>query len=277
MASETGLFNSITIDESAGGTPVTINKGLVTFPQFQQNPETLLLATGINQRLRDRDEATVIIQDISAFAALKALMLTRTAMQFDINGARTHTWDPVRFSVRYVLDQVPNASEIFIGADAASGTPTSDPGNWTSLGTIQGGNAPTISIEGANDGVGLPLYTATSLNWTLRLIDDASTAIQTTLASFQRALCRIAILSPDGSYLILGGASANEGVFAQWSAAPRFAVNEFSSAVDLNLSGVAEDPDDLIVIPGSAPDYVYAFEFAFAAVSTNQSDYYSAT
>lgn len=275
MATETGLFTSATWQETGGGTLVTVNKSLLQFPQIAQNPETIALATGLNLRLRDRDEITIRCQDISRFAALKTLMISRTELEFSLLGGTTHQWDPMRFDVGYVFDQVANIKRVWI---AAEGTATVPPDvAWTSLGSIQGGGSPSIGIAGNTDGIALPLYTATTLDWTLRLIDDAATAVQTTLASFQRTNCRIALESPDGTFLYLGGAGADQGVLAQWSANGGWGVDQFSSAVDLNLTGSQEDPDDLLVIPGTAPDYIYAFDLRMATVSTNQSDYYSRT
>lgn len=274
MAFEAGVISSVAWQATGGGTLVTVPKSLIEFPTLGGTPETVLLATGINTRLRDRDEVALRCYDISHFAALKTLMLARTNLEFTITGGSVHVWDPVRFSVRYLLGQVPNAAEIFVGADGATGTPASTPANWTSLGPIEAGQGPQITINGPNDGTALQLYTTTSLEWSLRLADNAAA---TALASYQRSLCRIAIRSPDGTYLILGGASAGQGVLSQWQAAPRFGIDQFASGIDLSISGVAQDPDQVLVIPGSAPDYVYGFELNLAAVSTLQSDYYTRT
>lgn len=275
MASETGLFTSATWQATGGGSLVTVNKNLLSFPELNFNPEEIPLATGLNLRLRDRDEITLRCHDISLFAALKTLMVARTELEFSLIGATTHQWDPMRFSVRYVFDQVPNIKTVWIAAEGTSTTPPD--AAWTSLGSIQQADAPTIEVAGPNDGVGLPLYTATTLQWNLRLIDDAATAVLTTLASFAKQNCRIALESPDGTFLYLGASSAGNGVFLQRNSAPRFGVEEFSSGVDVQITGSQEDPDNLFVLPGTPPDYIYAFDLSLAAVSTDQSDYYSRT
>ena len=277
MATETGLFTSATWQATGGGTLVTVNKNLVSFPDIAYNPETLLIATGLNKRLRDRHDITMRVHDISEFAALKTLMLARTELEFSLIGGNTHQWDPMRFNARYVFDQVPNIKKVWIGADAAAGDPTSQPLNWTSLGAIQQGDAPALNAVGPQDGVALPLYTSTTLEWTLRLIDDstADAAVQTTLASFQGALARIALESPDGSYLILGGASAGQGVQIDWAPAPLSGTEQFFSGVSMKMSASAEDPDDIFVLPASPGDFIYAFDLTLAAVSSNFADYYS--
>lgn len=277
MATETGLFTSATWQATGGGTLVTVNKNLLSFPDIAQNAETLAIATGLNRRLRSRHDITLRVHDISTFAALKALMISRTELEFSLLGSNTHQWDPMRFSVVYALDQVPNIKKVWIGADGATSDPVTTPANWTSLGAIEAGDAPSLAVVGPNDGVALPLYTATTLEWTLRLIDDATAAapVQTTLASFQGGLARIALESPDGSFTFLGGASAGQGVNVDWDAAPEAGVESFFSGVNMTLTGSQEDPDNLIVLPGTPSDFVFAFDLVMAAVSTNFTDFYS--
>lgn len=266
-----GIVEQVSFRQSAAspGSYTDVANNLFAFPEPTLSPETLPIAAGIDLRVRDRDEFVINIHDISLWDALNTLMVARAKLdlKFTMSGGRTYTFNPCRFTVVPLVSQIPDRQEVFIGATDAAGTPTTDGEDWTSLGTMDGGSQLNASINSRDDGLGLPFYVSGSLEHTFDLFDDAATSVRTTLASYNRALCKLAILNPDGNYLIYSGVTLQLVPHAL-----KFGLDQMVTA-NVQVSGAAANITSLLTLPASAPDYLYGFQLRTVAASTLQADY----
>lgn len=271
MAAKDGLITGLSYREhvASPGSYVDFASNLFAFPTSDGQPETLPTADGIDLRVRDRDGFAIQIYDISTLAALNTLMTTRKVLDVKFTfGWGSLTYKPCRFTVRPILSQVPDRAEVLIGAtDAGDDVEGVDSGDWTSLGSVLDGSQANFTPNTTNDGLGLPIYTSMSFEHTFDLIDDGSTAIRTTLASYQRAKCRLAWKQSNGDYLFY------ESVTMQYIPyAPGFGVAELLK-LNAQVSAVKANWTSIATLPASPVDYVTGYELRIAAASAAQADY----
>ncbi len=273
MAVEAGIVTTVSYRESATspGSYTDVTSNLLSFPDANQSPDTLPIADGIDLRVRDRDEFTIRFYDISLWSALNTLMVGRSKLdlKFTMSSGNTYTFNPMRFSVKLLTSQVPDRSELLIGATSAGDdVGGADSGDWTSLGSVVDGSALNINANTINDGLGLPVYVSASIDQSFELMDDAGTTVRTTLATYNRAKCRLAVLNPDGKYLLYSGITLQHVPYNM-----QFGLDQLVTD-SVQIGGAAANVTSLITIPASAPpDYLYGFEINAVGASSVQSDY----
>lgn len=272
MAVDVGIVASLSYRESSGspGSYTVVLPNLFEFPEPTLSPETLPIADGIDLRVRDRDEFLIRVHDISLWSALNTLMVARAKLdlKFTMSSGKTYTFNPNRFTVRPLFNRVPDRSEILIGAtDAGNDVGDADAGDWTSLGNILDGSTLDLTPNTRNDGIRLGFFTSMGLQGQFDFIDDAGTTVRTTLATYNRLKCKLAILSPDGNYLILSGITLQHVPYAL-----NFGVDQLVTD-QVIIGGVAANATSLVTLPASPPDYIYGFELRTMAASAVQGDY----
>lgn len=271
MAVEDGIITALDYRQSAAspGSYTTVLPNLFAFPEPTLSPETLPIATGIDLRVRDRDEYLIQIYDISLWSALNTLMNSRAKLDVKFTfGSRTYTFNPMRFTVRPILAPIPDMAEVLIGATTAGDDVAgADAGDWTSLGSILEGSTPNFNVNTRNDGLGLPFYVSSSFEHTFDLINDASTAVRTTLASYQKAACRLAWKLGNGDYMFWEGPVLQYVPYALG-----FGLDQIVS-VQVQVSRAASSMASLFTLPASPTDYLKGFELRVVAASAEQADY----
>lgn len=271
MAVEDAIITKLSYRQSQAspGSYTDVLPQLFAFPEPTLSPETLPVATGIDLRVRDRDEYVVQIYDISLWSALNTLMNSRAKLDVKFTfGSRTFTFNPMRFTVRPILNPVPDLAEVLIGAtDAGDDVAGADSGDWTSLGSILNGSTPNANVNTFDDGLGLPVYASSSLEHTFDLINDPSTSVRTTLASYQKANCRLAWKLGNADYMFWEGLTLQYVPYAL-----AFGLDRVITA-NVQVSGAKASMASLFTLPATPTDYLKGFELRVVAASAEQADY----
>lgn len=259
MAVVPGILDDIQYRQSGTlGAFTTIIPTLFNFPEGGPNPETLPIAEGIDLRVRARDEFTVRVYDISQFAALNTLQIAREQLEVIFTfsgGSPVWTFDPFNFNVVPVLAEVPDQCEVLVGASGLfnGGAGTAPPGaGWTSAGSMREGSQPSFTVNTFNDGCGRPVYNNVSLDFTFTLINDSTVDAGTTLTPFNKGKVDLAILNPDGQYVVY------ENVTLQFENVARFGLTE-TVGFDVQVAGVAGDILTILNFPATLTDYILAY------------------
>lgn len=271
MAAQDGLISKLSYRESVAspGSYTDVLPNLFAFPEPTLSPETLPIADGIDLRVRDRDEFVTQVYDISLWAALNTLMVARAKLDVKFTfGTPIYTFNPCRFTVRLLTNNVPDRAEVLIGAtDAGDDVAGADSADWTSLGEILGGSALNLSINTTDDGLGLPFYVSASLEHTFDLMNTAGTSVRTTLASYNRLKCRLAWKQANDDYLFYENVTLQHVPYAL-----NFGLDQLITD-QVQVSAAAANTTSLITLPASPVDYITGFELRTIAASAVQGDY----
>lgn len=271
MAAQDAIVTQISWREHVGspGSYTDVASNLFAFPEPTLSPETLPIADGIDLRVRDRDEFLITCYDISLLAALNTLMTTRKVLDVKFTfGSATFTFKPCRFTVRPLVSNVPDRAELLIGAtDAGDDVEGADSADWTSLGGILDGSAANFTPNTTNDGLGLPVYTSMSFEHTFDLMNDSATSVRTTLASFNRTKCRLAVKLSNGDYLFYESVTLQHVPYAL-----RFGLDQLITD-QVTVAAAKANYTSIMTLPASPEDYLNGFELRIVAASSVQGDY----
>lgn len=124
---------------------------------------------------------------------------------------------------------------------AQSGAPDGDPNTdtlaaWNNIGRTPNPADPDISAQGPTDGLGLPLYSSTTLNHS---IDIGDLSHYDTVKALEGNLVDVAVERPDGNFYFY------KGVEMQIMPIPAIAADALITH-RLYLSGGDHDPDNLV-------------------------------
>lgn len=255
-------------ESGTAGAFTEVAAGLDGVPEIEINDDTLPTAVGIDRRAGIRKTFTVPVYDWSAFAALDTLQQARKSIELQITllAGTVLTYDPVRFTVVPVFNQVPSLRSVFVGATTAAGDPGSDPLDWTELGSILEGSSIELNAVANADGENLPLYSKMTLRHEMELINNhATNDVATVLATYENALCKAALLHSNGDYSIYSN------VYSSVRHNPSFEVEDFITQQWV-LEGVGSTLANLITFPTTPPDFIWGFRIDGAAFGFAESD-----
>lgn len=249
---------------------VTCPAGLLGVPSIQIADDQIATALYRDRAASRRKTINQPVHDWSLFAALNTLQIARDKLELEYtlsNGA-VFTYDPVWFSVRPLLSQVPNLGTIYVADAGVTTTPTSTPLDWTSLGSVREGSNLEINTVAPNQGYGLPFYKHTSMRHVMELLGDATTDPATTLAAYENALCTISILHPDGNY------TRYNNVYAQTRLNPDFAEEGFVTN-QLTVDALNQNLLTMVTLQATPPDYINGFEIIGACFGYAEGDFFA--
>lgn len=254
------------------GSYVTAPAGLLDIPSIEINDDTLPTALYREVAAARRKTITMGCHDWSLFAALNTLQIARAKLEleFTLSNGDVFTYEPVWFSVRPRIGQVPHIGTVYVAAAGVTTTPTSTPGDWTSIGSIQAGSSLEINAVASQQGYNLPFYKHASLRHEMNLLGDSATAPETTMATYENALCTIALLHPDGQY------TRYNNVFAQLRHNPDFSEEGFVTH-RLTLDAIHENILTIITMQTTPPDYINGWELSGAVFGYAEADFFTAS
>lgn len=124
---------------------------------------------------------------------------------------------------------------------AQSGAPSGDPNTdinaaWTNLGRTPNPQDPELTAQGPTDGLGLPMYSSTTLN---HAIDIGDLSHYDTVKALEGGLVDIAVERPDGAFYFY------KGVEVQIRPIPGIAPDGLITH-RLYVSGGDFDPDNIV-------------------------------
>lgn len=247
---------------------VSVPAGLLNVPEITINDDELPTATYRDRAAGFRKAITMGCYDWSLFAALNALQVARTPieLEFTLTNGDIYTYDPVVFTVRPTIGAIPHIGTVYVADNGVTTDPTSTPLDWTALGSILNGSSLEMQAVSAENGYGQPFYKHASLRHEMFLLGNAAAAPETTLATYENALCTISLLHPDGNY------TRYNSVFAQTRNNPDFSEEGFVTH-RLTVDAIAQDVLTILTLQTTPPDYINGWELTGACFGYAESDF----
>lgn len=251
---------------------VTVPAGLLGIPQFTNNDDKLGNALYREVAANRRKNIILPVYDWSTFAALNTLQIARgkLELEFTLSNGDIYTYDPVWFTARPTIGQVPSIGEVFVADAGVTTNPTSTPLDWTSLGSVREGSNLEINAVAGSQGYGLPFFKHMGMRHVLELFRDATAEPATSMAGYENALCTISLLHPDGNY------TRYNNVFAQTRQLEDFSEEGFV-LTELTLDAINQNVLTMITMQTTPPDYINGFEISGAVFGYADSDFFAVT